>query len=224
MREISNRCGHGILSPRTILKILSLFIFMLGLTAGTIRASGAGLTAQSGIQSIQYDESDNPATGPDEMDGDIYREYQVSEPEQPVEMTEPYTTEPLPEDPDYYRDGEFPAYSGQGGEISSDPGPLVDEPYPLVNEPEPLVDRPDPLVLQPAPLVEQPYPLVDRNPPLVEHPAPLVRQSAPLVRQPRPLVNQQAPLVRQPSPLVNQPAPLVRQSSPLVSRPAPLVR
>lgn len=215
------------------LVLLTAFIFQLAIWSGHIRASAAEPYAHPEIRNIQYDETGPvdesgipPASGPDDIEADLYREYPVSGAEPSEDMPDPYATEPLPDvqDPGYYQDGEFPADNGQGWEISSDPGPLVDEPYPLVNQPAPLVDRPEPMVLQPAPLVEQPHPLVDQNPPLVERPEPLVEQPAPLVRQPQPLVNQPAPLVRQPSPLVNQPAPLVRQSSPLVSRPAPLVR
>jgi len=213
--------------------LLLAYIFQFVLWSGYTQAFAAEPYAHSEIRNIQYDETDAmdasggpPPSGPDEIDAELYREYPVSEAEPPADMTDPYATEPLPDaqDPEYYQDGELPADSGQGWDLSSDPGPLVDEPYPLVDQQEPLVDRPEPMVLQPAPLVEQPHPLVDQNPPLVERPGPLVEQPAPLVRQPRPLVNQPAPLVRQPSPLVNQPVPLVRQSSPLVSRPAPLVR
>jgi len=224
MIEISNRHGRGIFSPHSIIKIVSPFIFILVLTSGNISASGAGQSAQSGIQSIQYEESDNTARVPDETDGHILPD---SDQEPPVDITDPDMNEPAPDgsEPEYYQYGDVPADNAQGEEFLSDPeGPLVDEPYPLVDDPEPLVESTEPLVARPAPLVEQSSPLVDQNPPLVNQPAPLVRQPAPLVRQSRPLVNQPAPLVRQSSPLVNQPAPLVRQPAPLVNQSAPLVR
>lgn len=200
--------------------LLTVIIFQLILWAGFTGASETSQFAHPRTETIQYDETDTAAEGPDEIDGGIYKEYTDSKPEEPGEMTEPYMAEPPSGGPEYYDypEGDMPVYNEYGEEILSGPeGPLVGEPYPLVDEPEPLADWPDPLVSRPAPLVEQPHPLVEQGPPLVEHTAPLVKQPAPLVRQSAPLVNQPAPLVR-------QPAPLVRQPSPLVNRPSPLVR
>lgn len=226
MKVTADKMRDGIL-PLFYALLLPALISYLTLWSGYTRASETGLPAKYRVEMIQYDEADTMTEAPDELGGDIYQEYPVSEQERPVELTEPYVDE-LPSGGSEYHDypeGDMPVYNEYGEEIfSGSEGPLVDEPYPLVDQPEPLVDMHDPLVSRPAPLVEQPYPLVDQEPPLVEHTAPLVRQPAPLVRQSRPLVNQPAPLVRQSAPLVKQPAPLVRQPSPLVGRPAPLVR
>ena len=143
-------------------KLLMLFAFITlsAIVASTMSAGASVVSSAKERPIIQYDDDDMVPPMPDTPQapepGDIddpalSPDSAITEPDPPVEQTEPYIINPEPEvvdEPVINQDVNVVNEPGPGDSeaVEDEPGPAVEEPEAVVNEPDPVVNQDTPIV------------------------------------------------------------------------------